>query len=180
MLVLCCSNRKLLIYDQMTNYQQKKKVFETCCDFLCVSVYLMWAHEYSKNQYGHTDQHADDGACFATGRIWVISANYFPTFISDSQGLLTGDGEHEHLWKTTTYVTTAHSNGCLSLQQPSVRLPCHIIPNCQMHFYEWKTYFHQNKSIRGDRGRKVLLCCSSKSANSLPGRWSWRGDPSAP
>lgn len=44
--------------------------------------------------------------------------------ISDLQEWLTGSGEHEHLWKTTTYVTTAHSElTYLSLQQPSAPLP---------------------------------------------------------
>lgn len=58
-------------------------------------------------------KHVDDGACFAAGRMWVTSANYFSSLshleltcssISVLQEWLTGGRELEHLWKTTYYL----------------------------------------------------------------------------
>lgn len=42
-------------------------------------------------------------------------------FINDLQEWADRRREQEHLWKTTTYVTTAHSNCSLTLHS---RLPC--------------------------------------------------------
>lgn len=87
--------------------------------------------------------------------------------VTRRQEWLTGGGEHEHLWKTTTCVTTAHSNCYLSLQQPSVRPPHPIVPYCQMHYSKWNNNFNQNKSISGGEGG------GRKSITVLPTCFSW-------
>lgn len=163
MLVLCCSNTKLLIYDQMTNYLWgENRLFKTCCDFLCVSVQQMDAH---------TPQSPLPKTLCTINTITLMMGPVLlleeyrsflqiishPLTFSEPQFHQWAAGRaHRQLWKSTTYVSAGSV-------EPSVLVPHAIALWCPVVLpNEGTVPFKDNENDQKKKKKKKEFCVAHK------------------
>lgn len=164
-LVLCCSNKKLLIYDQMTNYRRKKTFCFRNMLWLPVCECLPdGSPKTLSNQYDHTDQHADDGGLFC---YWKNMGHFCKLFLILFSPLvnpqfhqwLAGMADRRR-WAWASVENYHLCNHGSFKRFPLFTAAFRAFPNCQMHFSKWNNNFNQNKSIfvgGGERRKSITV-----------------------